>query len=607
MAKMIPSFFPQSEENKIANEEVIYNSLRDNLPDNYYVFYSVKSSYTQKKYNKYLGRDENIYRESEADFIVFNPDKKDCGIVVIEAKNITGFTIEDGKWKDYSGNYIHNGYGPYEQVKNYCNFLKNYISNNIDSISEILPITYIVWFQNIGIDKLKPTSNNINDADAKHTFSKQDLNNPYPKISELLKHCAVKDYNNKRDLTIKEIDKLRTCFLIKLNVFDAGGAKNVRDMEFKILLEEQIRILDFLEEQQVACIQGVGGTGKTVIAVQQAKKDSLDGKTLFLCYNSELNKYLNEKYKGEEIDFYSLDGFTNFAGKQLGIGNPKYSDTIKYIESEKFNYKHVVIDEAQDFGRDLGLNIDSKKIIDELFDTIRLKIEDAGGSMFVFFDKYQTIQSTFKLLPNIIINPECLLTLHTNCRNTKEISTTSLNPLKNVYECKNIRYSVKKGVSGKKPKFITIKNTCDLEKEINNIINKTNEQEFDKVVILSMKSIDKSIISDSEYFRQNTDGYSYMKDGKQYLVTTVRKFKGLEADSIILIDVDENTFKKGDDDNPNIDIMNFYVGCSRAKSELNILAQIDKNALQEILESDYGYGDATKPISILEQILECQN
>ena len=38
---------------------------------------------------------------------------------------------------------------------------------------------------------------------------------------------------------------------------------------------------------------------------------------------------------------------------------------------------------------------------------------------------------------------------------------------------------------------------------------------------------------------------------KKYLVSTVRKFKGLEADAIILIDITSKTFKKGSEKNLN--------------------------------------------------------
>jgi superfamily I DNA/RNA helicase len=55
------------------------------------------------------------------------------------------------------------------------------------------------------------------------------------------------------------------------------------------------------------------------------------------------------------------------------------------------------------------------------------------------------------------------------------------------------------------------------------------------------------------------------RQNNKVLFTTVRKFKGLEADVVICIDVDEDTFSN--DTNRNL----FYVGTSRAKTWLDIV------------------------------------
>ena len=60
-----------------------------------------------------------------------------------------------------------------------------------------------------------------------------------------------------------------------------------------------------------------------------------------------------------------------------------------------------------------------------------------------------------------------------------------------------------------------------------------------------------------------------------YLFTTCRKFKGLEADVVILIDVDSSNLGASDD-------KNLYVGASRAKFELGIVAVLSENECKEI-------------------------
>lgn len=63
---------------------------------------------------------------------------------------------------------------------------------------------------------------------------------------------------------------------------------------------------------------------------------------------------------------------------------------------------------------------------------------------------------------------------------------------------------------------------------------------------------------------------------------TCRKFKGLEADVVILLDVDRNTFEQ---DN----VLIFYVGTSRARIKLEITAILNDDDCKEILTSVLNY------------------
>ena len=55
------------------------------------------------------------------------------------------------------------------------------------------------------------------------------------------------------------------------------------------LLREQYKLLDFLEDQDTAVINGAAGTGKTMLAIEKARRHSIEGeKVLFLCYNRML-------------------------------------------------------------------------------------------------------------------------------------------------------------------------------------------------------------------------------------------------------------------------------------------------------------------------------
>ena len=69
------------------------------------------------------------------------------------------------------------------------------------------------------------------------------------------------------------------------------------------------------------------------------------------------------------------------------------------------------------------------------------------------------------------------------------------------------------------------------------------------------------------------------------MFTSARKFKGLESDVIIIIDVDDRSF--ADDESKRL----FYVGCSRAKHQLDILfvgnEEMLKNAAKSLSDQKF--------------------
>ena len=70
--------------------------------------------------------------------------------------------------------------------------------------------------------------------------------------------------------------------------------------------------------------------------------------------------------------------------------------------------------------------------------------------------------------------------------------------------------------------------------------------------------------------------FYYKYDGKKYRFTTCIKFKGLEADAIILIDLNRTSFegKRG---------MEFYVGSSRAKMRLDLICQLAESEYYDVV------------------------
>lgn len=75
----------------------------------------------------------------------------------------------------------------------------------------------------------------------------------------------------------------------------------------------------------------------------------------------------------------------------------------------------------------------------------------------------------------------------------------------------------------------------------------------------------------------------------QFRFTTCRKFKGLEADAIILVDVTKKVLSKSEN-------LNFYVGASRARFFLSVLCQMnDEDCVETLKEFDTKVSTVKRP------------
>ena len=88
----------------------------------------------------------------------------------------------------------------------------------------------------------------------------------------------------------------------------------------------------------------------------------------------------------------------------------------------------------------------------------------------------------------------------------------------------------------------------------------------DKIVILTVNGDDNSIISKNDFVLSAENQLSANPVKGKVWFTTVRKFKGLEAEVIICIDVDESCFQVEAKQHA------FYIGTSRAQTFLDIIA-----------------------------------
>ena len=187
---------------------------------------------------------------------------------------------------------------------------------------------------------------------------------------------------NKVNITDDEFKKMVDLIATDFELITAPGVrKGELDHAFLKLTNEQLGLLDYISEQNNATIQGVAGTGKTLIAKEAARRFGLEGrKVLFLCFNKFLYTFLKRKYPYENVKYYNIHMLiSEFSKHGIDLSNSvKRAKVLLEIDWDLLKYDDVIIDEAQDFHND--------EII-----YFKELVELRNGHFFVFYDKNQLL------------------------------------------------------------------------------------------------------------------------------------------------------------------------------------------------------------------------
>ena len=545
MARIIPSIVTREDFNGSYGEEQLYEAL-SSLPDEYTVFHSVRW------HKKQIGKG---VQWGEADFTIYNPRR---GILVVEVK---------------AGGIRHNDMGWIQTntVTHQSKIMKDPMAQANKSVYEFVDlfaeqgenaphphVEPIVWFTSLSnTDDIMPFPAHYAEE---IVLTAKDIRNPKAALEK-----AYDYYNMPRRMNVPDseanqvINTLSPCFNAIPNLSVQMAEE---EYIFNRMTEEQSYLLDYLEEQEVAAIQGGAGTGKTMLAVEKAIRLSQEDKVLFLCFNRFLLKDLISKYasKHPNITFNNLPGYVY---EETGIvqDGDGISDFLCNITPDTWPFDHIIIDEGQDFLEDHLILLSSIA-------------EQKGGCFYVFYDKNQLVQQRQTL--DWVKSVECRLLLSANCRNTKSIAVTSNKPI----GVEKIRMRI--DVNGEKPSIFTVKDRDECFQTIPRIIRRYTDNGMLKkdIVILTMQTESSSILANTK----SIGSYKLVSEpnNQDILFTTARKFKGLEAKAIIIVDFDKRCFDT--DEARRV----FYVGTSRAMHYLDIITLADDYELASIAEALQG-------------------
>lgn len=546
MAVFIPSVKPEDFNNSYG-EMKVYEALRT-LNDQYTVFYSLS----------WVGINENR-TVGEADFVIAHPTK---GILIIEVKS-GEIEYKNGEWiQTNTRSRESKRIEPYMQARKSQFELLDRLNREIRDF-RIPMMCYGVWFPSIDISEkatLPP------EAPREITLDQTNLDNAEKAIDGAFKYWASKY----KQVTLDQSQQQKVISILCPHFHVIPRLKTrMEELEetYIQLTRQQAALLDFLEEQKTAVIHGLAGTGKTVLGVEKAKRlASQNEQVLFLCFNSFLRDALKQNNNIPNVTFHNAH---SLAYEIMGQSDSPIEEVLSEFEdfleevfdSESWEYSNIIVDEGQDL---------DDRLLNRLYELVKQQ----NGCFYVFYDRNQYIMKN--QLPKWIEEAECRLVLHKNCRNTAEVFKTSCS----IMGLEDVSYNE---VHGEVPtaKFYST------EKELNGIVNEFVKRAVEEgldtsdVVILTAKTLDSSWIDVNKSY-EGIELSSENEDGK-ILFTTIRKFKGLEAEAILIIDVQMSALT--DPENRRL----LYTGSSRAKSLLNI-------AMLEDIETS-GYGDYLRSVA----------
>ena len=548
MAKLFPKIEPEEIENP--GERAVARSLVEQLPRRVEVFHS---------FNWLARSSHGTLLEGECDFILLEPEK---GVLFVEVKG--GSLLFDGeKWVREVGTQRRElNKDPFEQAQRAMHDIVDIVKRRYPALSNGLPFTYgfAVAFPDCRVSGwLPPSIQRELILDAAKLRSLPDA------MRRIFASFARKDH---RSLYSNEVASVREALYPKYHLVPVLWRK-IEDQEERLrrLTDEQQRILDILAQQPKAAISGVAGSGKTLLALAKAQAMARRGfRTLLLCYNRPLKDWLCDSVADEFGGNLVIDNYHGLADelcRTAGVpmwnrgetADPEFwSEVVPAALDEacgKLGPEHkfdaIVVDEGQDFRELWWVSLESV-----------FRDADNKACYYVFYDPKQNLFVDHPSLPDELSPP---YSLPTNCRNTVRIAAHCASLVGHENQTRD------DAPLGEEPAMVSVGTLSEAVQAAGRrvrelCLSNVGGLKASQVAVLAPASVDEfwpgrfatiPLTRDFEEWRQ----------GKGVLIATWGRFKGLEADAVVIIETPMG--------NEARETTSRYVARSRAKHLLTVI------------------------------------
>lgn len=568
MARMIP---PQISARSPKGEQLIFRKLRDDPETrDWIVFHSFDI------------RRHSVRIEGEADLVVAVPG---LGVLCIEVKGC-GVSRRDGLWTYEYETPKTTPVGPFRQASDASHSLREYLSRRDPSLAA-LAFHSAVIFTEIDFNERSL------EWDPWQVITKSALlRNP---ISRIIRHILESAhaklsaaspklgwYGEQSRPTSRNLEAIVALMRRDFEYATTGGiAFDLAEQSIRKFTEEQFVALDLLEENDRVLFKGPAGTGKTLLAIEAARRAVKSSKSVaLLCFNNLLGVWLKrevvdiaEEARSLGVSFY----VGTLSGLMLGVQKSdvpeaaesgfwtvdlplRATEALLTGESTFPAHDVLILDEAQDLLSDPMLDV--------------LELITCGGlsagrwAMFGDFERqaiYADLngQASLERLRSRVGVSFTTSPLRINCRNSPRIAeavtlTSGLSPgysrVLADAECPDVDAVFYRSASHQAVQLAAV---------LNRLLKKYSA---DQIVVLSMRSDALSCAAAMPNSGADVRLMPYKSDlqgvsGIRY--ASVHSFKGLEGAAIVVTDIESVDDVHGK--------ALLYVGMTRARHSLTML------------------------------------
>ncbi|GCE12503.1 nuclease-related domain-containing DEAD/DEAH box helicase [Tengunoibacter tsumagoiensis] len=557
MARMIPPTYHINTSSK--GEVEVFRRLRDDpKTQNWIVLHSLDVANHQKQIS------------GEIDFVVIIPNR---GVLCIEVKACHRLKRHEGQWY-YGNNSTPDTRGPFKQASQAMHSTRLKIFSRNKALSGILFWSAVIfpyvtfsaqseeWHSWQVIDRTQFNARPLGVLlerilDEAHHFIKTK--------EKSIWHPSPDEPTQAQSEQIAEL--LRPSF----EFFESPKSRRQRQSEeLKYYTTEQFSALDSMEMNPRIIFSGPAGTGKTLLAIEAARRSNETGKkVLFLCYNNLLGKWLAEQTTELQPNVTTktlhshMLAITKYTGSQSSHtfwqqDLPSLAiDKLLEAEGEEGAFDEIIVDEAQD--------ILQEKYLDFLDLSLRGGLASGHWKLFGDFEKqaiYDVADFSLDTFLRERTHAAPTYKLNANCRNTPRI-VQFVHLLGNLHP----GYSkILRSDNKMEPVLRYYTNLADQQHLLTQILEQLYAEGLtdNDIVILSPRSTNSCLAGslDKSPWKDRLSPLSLANRGK-IGYSSIQGFKGLESEVVIVTDIEMI--------DSDASSALFYIAATRALNRLFIL------------------------------------